>query len=626
MPREIQIDDGSIFWVELRPEEGGRYVIVMRKPDGSVEVLTPDGYSARSRVHEYGGGVYCVSAGKIVFVNEYDQRLYSQETGSAPVAITSEIEANLARRFADGTFSPDGQIMLWVQETHKEDGTVLNEVVALPADGSGEPSTLLSGRDFYSNPRFSPDGTRISWLSWDHPNMPWDGTELWTAHFDPETLTLDEAKKLAGGSQVSIFQPEWSPSGVLHYISDETGWANLYSFTPQDGSTNLAPMEAEFDYPQWLFGFTTYAFLTDDLIFAAYKSAGLLNFALIDKDVNELREIGHSLSSFENPSLRSDQSGSAWFFAGSYDHPPALYRFDLELSAIYKVHDVFKFELGQDLISRPEQIFFNNQLGSMSYGFYYPPYNPKYVAPPGETPPLIVMSHSGPTSSAKPHLQLEIQFWTTRGFAVVDVDYSGSTGYGRAYRERLNRRMGIIDVDDCIRAAVHLAEAGLVDPTRLIIRGSSAGGYITLCALTSSNLFTAGCSYYGIADLERIVSDTHKFESHYLGTLIGPLPEAAEQYYERSPLHQVEHLNCPMIIIQGEEDTVVTPQQSKLFVRALKQNGIPFAYLEFENEGHGFKRMESIREALEAEEYFYKLILGLIDVVEDPPVEIVYPG
>ncbi|MDF1498913.1 MAG: prolyl oligopeptidase family serine peptidase [Anaerolineales bacterium] len=611
LPREIHIDGDFVYWVELRPQEGGRYVIVEWHPGGTKRTVTPQGFSVQSRVHEYGGGVFCVRNGTIVFINDENQRLHRQIAGCSPEAITPSPQRRRAVRYADGSFSPDGDWMVWVRERHESGGGIHNEIVLIPADGSSAPRIFIEGHDFFSNPRFSPDGKTLSWLSWDHPHMPWDETELWSAPFNPDTSTLGAPTRVAGGESTSIFQPEWGPDGLLYFISDRTDWWNLYRQTPAGELENICPIEAEFGYPQWLFGFTKYTFLASNAILTSYKIAGQAKLGLINPVERTIHEIDNPFTTFENPSMRADNSQTAWFFAGSPGHLPALCRFRMEDGKAEKALDLFDTELDPAQISRPQQIEFENRLGSKSYAFFYPPNNDRFEAPPDQKPPLIVMSHGGPTSSARPHLDLETQYWTSRGYAVADVDYSGSVGYGRAYRDRLKYRMGQVDVDDCIQAARHLVKAGVVDERQLLIRGSSAGGYVTLCALTFYDLFTAGSCYYGIADLEILAQHTHKFEAHYLDTLVGPYPERKDLYVERSPIHHSDDLNCPLILMQGLEDDVVSPEQSAIMVAALDRQGIAHAYLTFENEAHGFKRTETIRTALETEDYFFRYVLGI---------------
>ncbi len=622
LPKEIQIDHGLVYWIEQRPQEGGRYVIACLDPDGCKSIITPERFNVRSRVHEYGGGVYCVRDGSIVFVNDRDQRLYRQEPGEAPFPITPDPEQPRSLRYADGTFSPDGQWMLWVQERHAAPEEIHNEIVLLPSDGSSGPRVLISGHDFFSNPRFSPDGESISWLSWDHPRMPWDGTDLWTARIEFDQHETSISLKVAGGKEISVFQPEWGPDGLLYFVSDRSGWWNIWRRNLDGVLENTCPVDVEFGYPQWLFGFTKYAFLDRDTIIASYKEVGQARLGLIHIENKKLETISTPYTTFENPSMRTNRDQTAWFFAGTPDHPPALCRYDHQTGSTSKVMDPFAIDLDIGSISIAEHIEFDTKHDGLAYAFYYSPRSTQCTAPADSKPPVIVMSHGGPTSSARPHLDLEVQFWTSRGYAVVDVDYSGSVGYGRAYRERLNGQMGVVDVDDCVEAARHLARSGIVDPTRLLARGSSAGGYVTLCALTFFDDFAAGGVYYGIADLAALAAHTHKFEAHYLDTLIGTYPEQSELYRARSPINHTDRLNRPMILLQGLDDKVVPPNQSERMAKALDEKGLPFAYLTFDNEGHGFDRSETIEAALSAEVYFYGKVLDLPVEKPQEPLEI----
>jgi dipeptidyl aminopeptidase/acylaminoacyl peptidase len=622
LPREIQVDGRSVYWVAQQPEEDGRYAIFKLQPDGSVMIMTPPGFSTRSRVHEYGGGVYCVCEGTIFFTNNADQRIYRHEPGTLPVPITPAFPVDRAHRYADGVLSPDGKWMLWVRERHEMDGKIFNEIVLVPSDGSIAPRTLISDHDFFSNPRFSPDGNRISWLSWDQPQMPWDGTELWIADFDIADCEIGSQIRIAGNEGVSIFQPEWCEDGSLFFISDESGWWNIYRKIKGGDIENICPVDAEFGYPQWMFGFSKYTFLAPGSILATCKFAGQSRLVLIDVQQKELDILPTPYTTFENPSIRAANDHTAWFFAGSAEHPPALCRFDLSDRSASTVIDLAPVPISPEFVSVPEHIRYRNRRGSNSYAFFFAPKNSNHDEGASGFPPLIMMSHSGPTSAARPHLDLETQFWTSRGFAVVDVDYSGSVGYGRAYRERLNGNMGVIDVEDCLDAADYLIRTGRVDPEKLIIRGSSAGGYITLCALTSHDSFAAGAIYYGLADLEALASHTHKFEANYLDKLIGPYPEEKKLYVMRSPINRIDQIKCPLIIFQGLKDRVVPPEQSDRMAAALNANGLPYAYIKFLEEGHGFDRAETIEKALESEHYFYARILSIPWNADREPVKI----
>ncbi|MGH2620099.1 MAG: prolyl oligopeptidase family serine peptidase, partial [Anaerolineales bacterium] len=549
------------------------------------------------------------------------------DPGADPVPITPEPPVAAGLRYADGRLTPDGQWIVCVRESHLADGEARNEIVAVQPQGSGEPRILATGRDFYAAPRPSPEGKSIAWLEWDHPRMPWDGTELWLGDFS-NTSSLDHPRKLAGGPTESIFQPEWSPTGTLHFVSDRTGWWNLYRWAG-DRADALLPMEAEFGSPAWSFGYTHYAILPDGRIAAMYSKDGLDYLGWMPPEGREWAPIDTGLTSFSPHGLHFETvSGRLIIVGGAPDRPPSVYALDIETGSLEILSTLESNLPDPSYFSHPRPIIFPTTGGQIAHALYYPPRNGDHQAPIGTLPPLIVISHGGPTSSTTSEFYLPRQFWTSRGFAVVDVNYRGSTGYGRPYRESLYGTWGVYDVEDCIAAAQYLVDQGKADPERLIIRGGSAGGYTTLCALTFHDEFAAGASYYGVADLETLARDTHKFESRYLDSLIGPYPEAVELYQRRSPIHFAGQLACPIILFQGLEDQVVPPAQAEIMVEALQSKGLPHAYLAFPGEGHGFRQADNVRRALEAELYFYSRIFG-IDLPDQPdqpdqpePVEI----
>jgi dipeptidyl aminopeptidase/acylaminoacyl peptidase len=612
--------DGAVWWGEGRPAEGGRVVLVRRPAGGAPEDVTPEGTNARTRVHEYGGGAWTLVADDLVlFTNFEDQRLYRQRLGEEPVAISPEPASPAALRYADMRLCPDGRTVVCVREVHGE-GEAENQIVALAVDGSGAPSVLASGRDFYSFPRVSPDGCWLAWTCWDHPNMPWDGTELWVAPLDD----TGDARLVAGGPEESVFQPEWDAAGRLHFVSDRDGWWNL--FRDEDGAAvRLTSEQAELGHPQWLFGGSTYAFLGDGSIAFIRCERGEERLFALDPGGERLRDLGLPHTSFGFPSL-SARGPTVAFAAAAPAAETAIVVHDLATGEMEVVRSASDEPLDAAYVSVPRAIEFPTTGGETAHGFYYPPANPDFEGPAGELPPLIVQSHGGPTSHATPALEREFLFWTSRGIGVVDVNYRGSSGYGRPYRQRLRGGWGVVDTDDCIAAARHLAATGEVDGERLAIRGGSAGGYATLCALVFHDDFATGASYFGVADTETLATDTHKFESRYLDGLIGPYPEERELYYERSPIHFVERLRAPVILFQGLEDEVVPPSQAETMVAALKHNGVPHAYLAFAGEGHGFRRAETEIRCLEAELYFYGRILGFEPADELEPVEIDGPA
>jgi dipeptidyl aminopeptidase/acylaminoacyl peptidase len=613
--KDTALDGGDAYWLENRPGEGGRSVIVHRAPDGTTRDVTPSPFNARTRVHEYGGGDFVVHNGTIYFANFEDQRLYSVSPGGEPEPLTAEV----AHRYADMTVDAARGRLIAVREDHTAGGEPVNEIIGIRlADGAE--TVLVSGNDFYSSPRLSPDGRRLAWLAWNHPNMPWDGTELWTAGLNGDGAPVG-AERLEGVPDESVLQPEWSSDGTLHLVSDRTGWWNLYRVV--GGAVEpLCPMEAEFGLPPWAFGMSTYAFLSPTRIACALIQNGVFRLGILDTETGELAEVEtpYSVVSF----LRTDEnSGEVLFIAGSPTDSTCVVRLDTGTGEHEVLRRAGDLEIDAGYLSTPETVEFPTEGGLTAHGFFYPPANRDHAGPEGELPPLLVLSHGGPTGMTLPNLDLEIQHRTSRGFAVLDVNYGGSTGYGREYRQRLDGMWGVVDVDDCENGAKYLAERGLVDGGRLLIAGGSAGGYTTLCALTFREAFAAGASYYGVSDAAALAEETHKFESRYLDRLIGPYPERADLYRERSPIHHTEGLSCPVIFFQGLEDEVVPPNQAETMFETLKGKGLPVAYVPFEGEQHGFRRAENIKRALDAEVFFYSRVFGfdLSDPVEPVRIE-----
>jgi dipeptidyl aminopeptidase/acylaminoacyl peptidase len=618
-PTEIQISGENIYWLEMRPQEAGRYVIMRRAADDSIDDMTTKDFNVRTRVHEYGGGSFAVHGEVVYFSNFEDQRLYRQEPDRPPEPITPEPDVPAGLRYAECLVTQDGSQIICVHERHEKSGEVKNGIVALSTDGSQPPRMIAEGHDFFASPHINPDGTQLAWLTWDHPQMPWDGTELWVAKLRPNG-TLSEIRKVAGGPEESVFQPMWSPYGHLYFISDRMGWWNLYKVSDDD-VIHLAPIEADLGVPQWQFGFSRYAFLADERIACVYNRDGIHHLGLITQDDGKIGPLENPLTSITY--LRSNEDNFIYFVGGNFQRSPALLRMDVGTRKIETVYQPPGEMIDPGYLSIPESIEFPTEDGHLAYALFYPPTNRDYLGPPGELPPLLVLSHGGPTSAARTFLQSTIQYWTSRGIALVDVNYGGSTGYGRTYRNRLRGQWGVVDTADCVAAAKYLIDQGKVDGKKLAIRGGSAGGYTTLAVLTFYDLFTAGASYYGVADVEALALDTHKFESRYLDSLIGPYPKAKELYHKRSPIHFTEQLSCPVIIFQGLEDLVVPPSQAELMVNALKAKGLPYAYLAFEGEQHGFRRAETTQRCLEAELYFYSRIFGfdLADPVEPVDIE-----
>lgn len=577
----IVLDGDDIYWIESRPGEEGRSVVVRRTPDGAIADATPPGANVRTRVHEFGGAPFSVADGVIYFSEYADRRLYRLKPGGTPEPITP----TGPWRYADLVVDPRRRRLVCVREEHLE--AVSSTLVSLPLAGElSAGQVVASGADFYSTPRFSPDGTRLAWLSWHDPQMPWDGTELWLAQVVDDGR-LEPPRLVAGGENESIFQPGWSPGGVLHFVSDRTGWWNLYRWQA-DAVEAVHTLDADCGRPQWIFGTATWAFMGAELVLAVARNGRW--------QVN----VG-AAHAWEPGEYLEANSRHLVFAGGSAASPDAIVRVDAR-TGLSEALRTAGDPVAADQISLPQSIEFPTGRGEVGHAFYYPP------AFRGDGPaPLIVMCHGGPTSAAHARLSLEIQYWTSRGFAVVDVNYRGSTGFGRAYRRSLNGRWGIADVEDVVNAARFLADEGLADRARLMIRGRSAGGFTALNALTQfPDVFAAAAIYYGVADLELLAHDTHKFEARYLDRLIGPYPAASELYRERSPIHHVSRLRCPLIVFQGLEDKVVPPGQSRAIVSAARAKGLEVEYLEFPGEGHGFRNAATIARCLNAELAFFE--------------------
>jgi dipeptidyl aminopeptidase/acylaminoacyl peptidase len=615
---QIALDGADTYWVEMRPSEGGRNCVVRRTPDGGVTGVTPPGFNSRTRVHEYGGGDFAVRDGAVFFTNFADQRVYRQRTETAPQALTPEGKF----RYSDFVVDAVRGRLYAVREDHTDEGReAVNAIVALNAEGAPNEDggrVILSGNDFYSTPRLSPDGARLAWLTWNHPNMPWDGTELWVGELSADG-TLGESRRVAGGAEESIFQPEWSPAGALYFVSDRNNWWNIYRLSEDGEAEAVYEAEAEFGLPQWLFAMSSYAFASDEVIVCAYARRGDWSLGLLDTRRKSLERV--ELPYTDITYVRADQL-RAVFRAGSPTDRAALVELNLETRETNVLRRASEAAVDPAYFSTPSAVEFETEGGRTAHAFYYPPRNPDFAAPDGERPPLLVKCHGGPTSSASSTLRLETQYWTSRGIAVLDVNYGGSTGYGREYRQRLNGEWGVVDVDDCVNGAKYLIEQGEVDPARCVITGGSAGGYTTLNALTFRDTFRAGASHFGIGDLTVFVGDTHKFESRYLERLIGPYPERADLYRERSSINFTERLSCPVIFFQGLEDKIVPPNQAELMVEALRKKRLPVAYVAFEGEQHGFRKAENIKRALDGELYFYSRVFDFPLADEVEPVEI----
>ena len=616
---DMDIDGSDIYWLETRPEESGRYVVVRKTSEGLIDDVTPLGFSARTSVHEYGGGSYLAYRGTVFFSNYSDQRVYKVKTEDGnPIPITPE---GLDIRFANGSVDELRNRIIYVREDHSQTGEAVNTLVTLDMDDETEGTILTEGADFYSSPSVSPDGSSVAWIQWDHPNMPWDSTELWVAEIS-ETGMFENKRKLRGASGESICHPSWSPDNLLYFVSDVSGWWNIYRY--QDiqltKSKNLTPIEAEFTQAQWGLGSRYYGFLSEDRIICAYNTNGKWNLAELDVNTSKLEGIQTAFTEFNRSGLES-KNGMTVLGAGSSIKPFSIYLY-LD-KKVTELKSAIRPKVDETYFSLPESITFPTSEDLNSHGFFYPPHNPDYDQEElNQLPPLLVLSHGGPTGATSTTLDLSIQFWTSRGFGVLDVNYRGSTGYGTTYRKRLNGKWGIVDIDDCVNGALYLAKRGDIDKEKMSIRGGSAGGYTTLAALTFKNVFSAGASYYGVSDLEALAKDTHKFESRYMDSMVGPYPENKAVYRERSPIFHSDKLSCPVILFQGLEDKIVLPNQAEMMVASLKDKKIPVAYLPFEGEQHGFRISKNIQRTLEAELYFYSKVFGFKAAGKIKPVQI----
>ncbi len=606
----LTADGDDVYWGEFRPAEAGR-VATMRWRDGDVTEVAP-GFNARTLAHEYGGASVAVDGGRIVASSYVDQRVYRLD-GPQPRAITPVPDTPRGWRFADTHFAA-GEWLLAVREDHTGRGEAVSTIVSLDPEGETDPVVIVSGHDFHASPRVSPDGTKVAWIAWDHPNMPWDHTELWVGDLGADGVTNAHRVPSAGES---FFQPEWSPSGDLHVVSDRTGWWNLYRVSGDD-LVALNPTALEFGEPAWLFGFRTYGFLADGRLVAKAADRGLWSLFVERGDGFVAVDVGDRHASSPWLTVVGDR---VWTVMGGPAEPMSLLAVDAGggHEVIARASNV---DLDPSLVSRPRAIEFPTSDETTAHAFLYLPANPDHTAPEGELPPLIVFSHGGPTSQTQAALNLGIQFWTSRGFAVVDVNYRGSTGFGREYRNALRGRWGEVDVLDCVRAAEYLAAEGMVDGDRLAIRGGSAGGYVTLCALTFHDTFSAGASYCGVADILALMETTHKFEARYDESLIGPMPASRQLAHDRSPIHFADRVSCPVLVIQGAEDPIVTPDQAEVFVDALRANGLPHAYLLIEGEDHFLAKADTIVATREAELSFYGQLFGFDPAGEITPVRI----
>lgn len=614
-PGELLLVGPDILWSETRPAEGGRTVVVRVRPDGQLTDAIPPGFNARTTVHEYGGGAWTADLETVWFSNHPELQVYRCDNGSAPRRITPVNRC----RYAALTCDPTRPRLYAVQEDHTDsDIRAVTSLVALSADGNDPLRVLASGRDFYSAPRPSPDGGHLAWLEWDHPNMPWDGTELKLARVGRDG-SLEPATTIAGSPSEWISQPRWSPAGKLHFLSDRSGWSNVYRWTGET-SEPLLPMEGEFCRPDWLFGMSSWGFESERVLVAAITRDGQDRLGRVNSRQGTIEFVPTPYTVLAHVAVDASR---ILVIGGSPSEPISVARLDPRTGAPEILRRSLDVEIDPRYLSRPRPIKFPTGNGQSAFGLFYLPENPYFSAPNGEKPPLLVWVHGGPTGQAPSFLDLGTQYFTSRGFAVLFVNYGGSTGYGRAFRDRLNGNWGIVDVEDTANGASYLVREGLVDGRRLVIRGQSAGGYTTLCALAFRDEFCAGISHYGVSDLLEFSKETHKFESRYMERLVGVLPESEEIYRARSPIHHLEGVHRPLLLFQGLDDRVVRPEQATRIFEMLRSRGIPVAYLPFPGEGHGFRKSENQQRVLEATLYFLSRIFGFMpaDHIEPIPIE-----
>lgn len=607
-------DGVNRYWLEARPAEAGRNVLMYQTADGTVQEFTPAPFNVRDRVHEYGGAPAIVQDGIVYFSNFADNLIYVRKPDGTIEPITSDVK----KYYADGVLDPLRNRLVYVREDHtNSDIFAETTLVSINTDGSAE-EVLVSGNDFYSNPRFSPDGQQLAWLTWNHPNMPWDGTELWVADVT-EDGALRHERKVAGGNQESVIQPVWSPDNKLYYVSDRSNRWNIVRLESDGSTQTVCDMEAEFGSPSWQFGISDYAFIDPDTIVCTYSQNGRKYLANLNVTSGALTPLATDDTYFASIHCNGSKIG---YIAASPVSFPHIVVSNPDGSQIEVLKSSASLQVSAEYISVPESIEFPTEGGKSAYGIFYAPKNPDFAAPTGDKPPLLVHVHGGPTSASQAVLNLATQYWTSRGIAVVDVNYGGSTGYGREYRDRLKGNWGIVDVDDSADAALFLAKRGDVDGKRLAIAGGSAGGYTTLASLVFKDIYAAGASHFGLSELEVFAQETHKFESRYMDGLLGPYPAAKDVYYNRSPINFTDRLSCPVIFFQGLDDKIVPPNQAELMVEVLRKKGLPVAYVAFEGEGHGFRMSQHIKRALDGEFYFYSRVFGFTPADDIEPVQI----
>ncbi|WCJ35369.1 alpha/beta-Hydrolases superfamily protein [Euphorbia peplus] len=622
---------GHLFLLESRPTEAGRSVLVKvaEKPGEPPVDITPKDFSVRSTAQEYGGGAFSVSGDTVIFANYKDQRLYKQSIDSldaSPVPLTPDYGSPVVS-YADGVFDSRFNRFVAVREDRRESSTNSTTVIvsiSLNADKIEEPKVLISGKDFYAFPRIDPKGERIAWIEWSHPNMPWDKAELWVGYIG-ENGDIYKRTCVAGSDAAIVespTEPKWSSSGELFFVSDrKSGFWNLYKWIESANDLQaLYPLDAEFSRPSWVYGNNSYELIRSsegkNLIACCFRQKGRSYLGILDYAQSSLSLLDIPLTDMDNINAGHQ---CLYIEGASGVHPSSVAKVILDGQGSGVVDFQIIWSSSPDsskystFFSLPEFIEFPTEVpGQTAYAYYYPPSNPMYHASTEEKPPLLLKSHGGPTGETRGALNLSIQYWTSRGWAFVDVNYGGSTGYGREYRERLLRKWGIVDVNDCCSCAKFLVDNGKADSERLCITGGSAGGYTTLAALAFKQTFKAGASLYGVADLRMLRDETHKFESHYIDNLVGD----EKDYFERAPINFVDRFSCPIILFQGLEDKVVPPDQARTIYKALKQKGLPVALVEYEGEQHGFRKAENIKFTLEQQMVFFARTVGRFDVAD----------
>ncbi|HEY0802209.1 MAG TPA: S9 family peptidase, partial [Steroidobacteraceae bacterium] len=612
---DLRSVNGRLYWTENVPSHGGA-ISLFSLSGGVAAPLTPEGVNVRTRVHEYGGAPFVVAGDTVYYSQLTDQRLYALKNGASPAPVTPN-----NYRYADCISLPataqSSAALVCVREDHTDPKNVRNTLVRLPLPAGGAGEVIFEGTDFVSSPRLSPDGRKLAFITWNHPNMPWDGTELKVAELTARALRAPVV--VAGGAAESVLEPQWDSDGTLYFISDRSGFWNLYA-QRAGGVHAVWPRAAEFAGPLWQFGQSSYVLLGDGRAVVCFGERGIDRLAVVDLKLGSARELDLPYVEFSHLTRIDGQHIAA--IAGASKSPLSIVSIDIANAKATALHTAGQSLLAPDAVSVAAPIDYPSAHGRVAHAFYYPPTNPRYRGTPGTLPPLLTLVHGGPTGQASPALHSGVQFWTSRGFAVVDVNYGGSSGYGRDYRQELNGNWGVVDAEDVIAAVQYLIKSNRADPKRTAISGGSAGGYTVLVALSTSDVFRAGADRFGVSDMTALARDTHKFESRYLDSLIGPLPQAQAIYASRSPLNHLDGFKVPVIVLQGADDPVVPPNQSERIVQALRARHVPVAYLLYPGESHGFRKPETIIHSLQAELSFFGQVFGFKPADQLPPLTI----